>query len=124
MDYTITNNAKLFDDLIEVLGRHQDEPGAGEALGDLSAAKVNYVQRSIDHMMNCLVLAIYDLVVHPPSNELRDELREVFHRYYTTISGAGARMAELARDYERSGGKLLSPDEILEEVDERRGKAQ
>jgi 3-methyladenine DNA glycosylase AlkC len=46
MDYTISNNARLL-----------DEPVI-EVLDDLKAAKVNYVQRSIDHIMNCLVLAI------------------------------------------------------------------
>jgi hypothetical protein len=70
MDYTISNNARLFDALIQVLNEHQNEPGVVEALEDLKAAKINYVQRSIDHMMNCLVLAVHDLVVHPPSPQL------------------------------------------------------
>ena len=70
MDYTISNNSKLFDELIQVLKSHQNEPGVVEALDDLKAAKVNYIQRSIDHMMSCLVLAIHDLVIHPPSGSL------------------------------------------------------
>jgi hypothetical protein len=121
MDYTISNNAKLFDELLQVLNNHQNEPGVVEALDDLKAAKVNYVQRSIDHMMNCLVLAIHDLVVHPPSAELRTDLSAVIDRYYAGMFQAGSRLGEMAREYEASGGKLLSHDEILEEVDERRG---
>jgi len=33
----------------------------------------------------------------------------------------GRKLRRLAEEYERSGGKLLSTDEILREVDERRG---
>jgi hypothetical protein len=121
MDYTISNNAKLFDELLQVLNSHQNEPGVVETLVDLQAAKVNYIQRSIDHMMNCLVLTIHDLVVHPPSKELRKELSSVIHRYYTGIFQAGSRLSEMAREYEANGGKALSHDEILEEVDESRG---
>jgi hypothetical protein len=121
MDYTISNNAKLFDELLAVLNKHQDEDGVIEALEDLKAAKVNYVHRSIDHMMNCLVLAIYDLAVHTPSKELQSELRSVIRRFVAGIFQAGSRLSELARQYEASGGKLLSHDEILQEVDERRG---
>jgi hypothetical protein len=36
------NNAKLFDELLQVLNSHQNEPGVVEALDDLKAAKVNY----------------------------------------------------------------------------------
>jgi hypothetical protein len=121
MDYTISNNARLFDDLLEVLNRHAGEPGVREALDYLSSAKVNYVQRSIDHMISCLVLAIHDLVVHPPSNKLRAELGAVFYRYVDDMSNAGKKLAELAREYELSGGRLLTEAEILQEVHERRG---
>ena len=121
MDYTISNNAKLFDELLEILGRHHDEPGVAEAFDDLSAAKTNYVQRSIDHMMNCLVLTLHDFVVHPPSGELQTELQAVIHRYVTGIFQAGSRLKELAQQYEATGGKLLSDQEILAEVNERRG---
>jgi hypothetical protein len=124
MDYTISNNAKLFDELLQVLNSHQNEPGVVEALEDLKAAKVNYIQRSIDHMMNCLVLAIHDLVVNPPSQELQKELSSVIHRHYTGIFQAGSRLSEMAREYEANGGKPLSPDEILEEVDSRRGTSR
>ena len=124
MDYTISNNSKLFDELLKVLNRHQKESGAIEAIADLKAAKVNYVQRSIDHMMNCLVLAIHDLLVHPPSPELQRELSNAIHRHYVEMFQAGSRVNELAREYETSGGKPLSHDEILDEVDERRGTAR
>jgi hypothetical protein len=124
MDYTISNNAKLFDAVLEVLNKHQNEPGVVEALEDLKAAKVNYVQRSIDHMMNCLVLAIHDLVVHPPSEALWGDLKYVIHQFYAGILQAGPRLSELAHQYEASGGKPLSHDEILKEVDERRGTSR
>jgi hypothetical protein len=124
MDYTISNNAQLFDEVLQVLNNHQNEPGVVEALEDLKAAKVNYVQRSIDHMINCLVLAIHDLFVHPPSKELQSDLRSVIDRFYTGIFEAGGRLSELARQYEASGGRPLSHDEILEEVDKRRGTSR
>lgn len=124
MDYTISSNSKLFDELLEILNRHQSEPGVVKALDDLKAAKVNYIQRSIDHMMNCLVLALHDLVVHPPSIELQRELNAAIHRHYTVMFQAGSRLREMALQYEASGGKPLSHDEILEEVDERRGTAR
>jgi hypothetical protein len=44
--------------LLKVLNDHQREPGVVEALEDLKAAGFNYVQRSIDHMLSCLVLTI------------------------------------------------------------------
>ena len=121
MDYTISNNAKLLDALLDALNRHREEPGVAAALDDLNSAKFNYVQRSIDHMMNALVLTIYDLLVHPPSKELQDELRSIIHQFVTGIFQAGSRMSDLSRQYEASGGKLLSDEEILAEVHERRG---
>jgi hypothetical protein len=124
MDYTIGSVAKLFDEVLQVLNKHQKEPGVAEALEDLKAAKVNYVQRSIDHMMNCAVLAIHDLFVHAPSKELQGELRSVIDRFCTGIFQAGSRLSELARQYEASGGKPLSHEEILGEVGERRGTSR
>lgn len=124
MDYIISNNSKLFDELLQVLNRHQTEPGVVEAMDDLKAAKVNYVQRSLDHMLRCLMLAIHDLLLNPPSAELQNELSATLRQYYTEMLQAGSRLSELSRKYETSGGKLLSHDEILEEVDERRGTAR
>ena len=126
MDYKISNNANaaLFDELLKVLNGHQKEPGASEALTDLKAAKVNYIQRSIDQMMNCLVLAIHDLLVHPPGPELQRDLRDTIDRYYHEIFQAGSKLNDMARQYETRGGKPLSHDEILDEVDERRGTAR
>jgi hypothetical protein len=40
-----------------------------------------------------------------------------------TISN-GSRLGQLAEEYEASGGKTLSRDEILEEVDQRRGTSR
>src|SRR5213593_4768817 len=124
MDYTISNNAKLFDELLQVLSKHQNEPGVVGAFEDLKAAKINYVQRSIDHLMNCLVLAIHDLVVNRPSEELWNDLRDVIHHFYQGIFQTGPRLSELARQYEASGGTPLARDEILQEVDERRGNSR
>ena len=124
VDYTIGNNAKLFDELLQVLNQHQSEPGVLEALENLKAAKVNYVQRSIDHMLNCLVLTIHELVVHPPSKALQSDLKAVIDQFYTGMFQAGSRLSDLAREYEASGGKPLSHDEILEEVNERRGTSR
>ena len=121
MDYTIGNNVKLFDELLEVLNAAPKKKGVVEALEDMKAAKVNYEQRSIDHMILALVLAIRDLTIVPESRKLWEDLSSVIDRYYKETLGAGARLADLARQYEASGGRLLSPEEILQEVDERRG---
>src|SRR5258708_7621800 len=61
MSHTVRNNSKLFDELLQVLNRHHDEPGVIEAHEDLRSARANYVQGSIDHMVNCLVLTLHDL---------------------------------------------------------------
>ncbi|MEP6539507.1 MAG: hypothetical protein ABJF23_29490 [Bryobacteraceae bacterium] len=124
MDYTISNNSKLFDELIHVLNSHTSESGVVEALDDLKAAKFNYTQRSIDHMLSCLVLALHDLTMIPLSAELRMELGATIHRHCTQMFQAGARLGDMAHDYEVSGGKPLTHDEILEEVDLRRGTAR
>ncbi|SPF43639.1 hypothetical protein SBA4_3070015 [Candidatus Sulfopaludibacter sp. SbA4] len=124
MDYPVTKNGKLLDELLQVLNSHHKESGVVEALEDLKAAKINYQQRSTDHMLQALVLAVHDLMVHPPSRELSGELRSVIQSYYDETLGAGSRLAELARQYEASGGRLLSREEILQEVDERRGTSR
>lgn len=124
MDYTISNNAALFDRALEILERYREEPGVGEALDDLNAAKVNYAQRSIDHMLNCLVLTAYDLFSRPLPPQLVTELRAVVYQYVQRALGAGSKMSDLAREYKEAGGRLLSDEEILREVDERRGTAR
>ncbi len=124
MDYTIPNNAKLFDDLVQILGKYSDVRGIGEALQDLRAAKVNYVQRSIDHMVICLILVVHDLVQHPLPGELKEDLRRAIREHYKRVTEAGSKLGELARQYEAGGGQLLSRDEILEEVDQRRGSTR
>ncbi len=120
MDYMISNNAKLFDEILAVLDRHRDEPGVSETVENLRAARANYVNRSIDHMINCLALAMHYLLVNPPGEQLRDELRSAIDRFVSGIFAMGSRLAEIAGEYERSGGKLLSTEEILQEVSERR----
>ena len=123
MDYTISNNARLFDELLKVLNDHQREPGVVEAIDDLQAAQRNYVNRSIDHMLSCLVLTIHNLIVHPPSEGLRKDIGNVINAFYHGTISVGSRLSDLAHEYERQGGQLLSRDEILKELDERRGTA-
>jgi len=123
MDYTIGNNARLFDELLKVLNDHQREPGVVEAIEDLKAAKFNYVQRSMDHMLSCLVLTIHDLIVRPLSEGLRKDISGVINAFYQGTTSLGSQLNDLADQYERQGGQLLSRDEILKEVDERRGTA-
>jgi hypothetical protein len=124
MDNTIRNNAQLFDDLLRVLDKHHKEPGVVEAIDGLKAAKSNYVHRSIDHMMNCLVIAIHGLAFHGVKNELWSELGSVIEQYYRAIMQVGPRLSELAHRYEAGGGRLLNQDEILQEVDDRRGTSR
>ena len=121
MDYIIRNNARLFDEIIEVLGRHNEEPAVAKALDYLKSAKVNYVQRSLDHMLSTSVVAIHSLLAAPPNEALRRKLGTVIDRHTEEIFQGTSRLAELAREYEAAGGKLLSRDEILQEVYERRG---
>lgn len=121
MDYTIRNHEKLFDELLAVLNRHAGEPGVGEVIADLNAARLNYRNRSIDHMLSCLVLTIHGLSASSTSNALRDDLRAVLDKFVKDILQTGSKLRALAREYEESGGKLLSREEILQEVEERRG---
>ena len=119
-DHTIENNRQLFDDLIGVLNKHPNTEAAFGTLEYLKSARHNYVQRDIDRMMNSLVLALYELS-GVRDVKLLPELREVIRKHYRWISQAGDRMAKLAKEYEAGGGKLLSREEILDEVADRRG---
>jgi hypothetical protein len=121
MDYTISNNSRLFDELLTVLNEHQNEPGVVEAIEDLKAAKFNYRQRSMDHMLSCLVLTLHDLIVHPPTGELSRKLSNVIHSFYGRTTSFGSTLRDLGDQYERQGGPLLTPEQAVREVDERRG---
>ncbi len=121
MDYTISNNKKLFDEILRILSRHAGEPGVEEALHALNAAKENYLQRSIDHMLSNIALSLADLLRNPVHQATADELKDVFLRFVQEMLNAPARLRKLAEEYERNGGKPLSRDEILREVEERRG---
>jgi hypothetical protein len=72
-------------------------------------------------MLSCLVLAIHDLIVHPPSEALSRELKTVIDSFYRGAASVGPRLSDLADQYERQGGPLLSPEQALKEVDDRRG---
>ncbi|HUJ21781.1 MAG TPA: hypothetical protein VLX58_09685 [Bryobacteraceae bacterium] len=124
MDNTVRNNSQLFDELIRVLNDNQNEAGAVEALTYLNAAKFNYVQGSIDHMMNNLVLFVHELGRPRLWQKVLPELRSAVAEYVRYLSKSTSRMSDLSRQYEAKGGKLLSEDEILAEVDERRGSSR
>ena len=72
-----SDNAKLFDALerscrstrLSLVSRRQFE--------DLRAAKANYVERSIDHMLKGLILMIDDLVSQQTKEELQKDLGAV-----------------------------------------------
>jgi hypothetical protein len=80
MDYIIRGNAILFDGIIEVLGKHPEDPAATKALDYLKSAKFNYVQRSLDHMLSTSILALHSLLAVPPNEALRRELQAVIWR--------------------------------------------
>ena len=120
-DHTVKNNSELLTALIVVLNRHRNIEGAVATLEYLKSAKHNYVQRDIDRMMNSLVLALDALSGLPPDTKLLPELGEVTRQYVRWISQTGERMERLAKEYEAGGGKLLSREEILDEVADRRG---
>ena len=72
-------------------------------------------------MLNCLILTFHDWAVHLPSEELRKDLIAVIEAYYSKIMRAPEAMANLAEQYSLQGGRTMSRDEILREVDEGRG---
>ncbi|HTA69032.1 MAG TPA: hypothetical protein VK776_12170 [Bryobacteraceae bacterium] len=122
MDYIIKDHAKLFDDLIQVLDEDKSEP---HALEYLKAAKFNYDQRSMDHMLMNVVLTIYDLLGHSATNDkLRTKLREVIVAHVNQKFDAAKQLSTLSDQYRASGGKLLTHEEILQEVNERRGTSR
>jgi hypothetical protein len=120
MDHTIENVVRSFDVILDVLNKNY-HGGDAEALEYLTAAKRNYIQRDIDHLATNLTLFFHHLLAHPPDPKLWDEVRAALGEFANRIEQAGSRMSKLARDYEAGGGKLLSRDEILQEVSERRG---
>lgn len=121
MDYIIKDHAKLFEDLIKVLYEDDSRPHAFEYL---MAAKGNYDQRSMDHMLMNVVLAIHDLLGESTSNELREKLKSVISAHVNQKFEAMKQLTSLGDQYRASGGKLLSREEILQEVDERRGTSR
>lgn len=124
MDYTISNHFKLFDDVLAVLQRYCDKPGVAGAFDDLLAAKKNYQQRSLDHMLNCLVLVLHDLVIARDVPGLMDDLSRAIHDHYRRVLESSNQLASLAQEYELSGGPPLSYDQIAEEIARRRGGAR
>jgi DNA-binding response OmpR family regulator len=121
MDYIIEDNARLFDELIKIL--YEDDPQC-HAFEALRLAKANYEQRSMDHMLSNLVLAICELLGDSVSQELREKVKSVIIAHANQKFDAMKKLTSLSDQYRASGGKLLSRDEILQEVDERRGTSR
>jgi hypothetical protein len=124
MDRTVANHTKLFDELLVILDKHRDDPGVEEAIADLRAAKINYAQGSTNQLVACIVLTIHDLFTHPPSSALLEEVKGVTNRFVAGKLEVGSKLSDLAKQYEASGGRALSYEEILREVDERRGASR
>ena len=118
MDYIIEDNAKLLNELIEIL--YEDDPHS-RAFEALRNVKANYEQRSMDHTLMTLVLAIYELLGDSVTKETRDKIKSALVAYANQEFDAMKKLTSLSDQYRESGGKLLSRDEILQEVDERRG---
>jgi hypothetical protein len=121
VDHTRENYTALFDALLKVLGTHQNEQGAGEAWAYLRSARFCYAQQDMDHMVGNLVLALDSLARVPRNSGLWDQLLDEVRRFVAFFSRAPGEMRTLAEEYEANGGDLLSRDQILEEVSERRG---
>jgi hypothetical protein len=121
MDYIIEDNAKLFDELIKILYEEDPQCHAFEAL---RLAKANYEQRSMDYMLTNLVLASSELLGDSVSPGLREKVRSAITAHANRKFEAMKKLTSLRDEYKASGGKLLSRDEILQEVDERRGTSR
>jgi hypothetical protein len=118
------HHVRLFDDLLSVLEKHREEPGIDQTIEDLKAAKINYSQGSTDQLVACLVLTMRDLVARPSHSTVFEELKTTIDQFATQTLEIGSKLSDLARKYETNGGKLLSYEEILREVDERRGASR
>lgn len=113
----------LFDVLLAVLDQHKSERGAEKAYAYLKSAKLNYVHNDTDRMIGTAMLALQQILEEAPY-ELQAELREKVLSFIRLNSASPEILRKLAQEYEASGGKLLSPDEVLQEVAERRGAAR
>jgi hypothetical protein len=121
MDRGTDGNLALFDALLEVLARHEDTAAVPEILQDLKSARFNYTQRDVGHLVNNLCRVLYKLIDGPLDEALKDDLRKEIRARAKAILATAAELRQLADEYEAKGGKLLSQDEILAEVAERRG---
>jgi hypothetical protein len=121
MDRAIENNTRLFDVILERLTKHFPDDTAVEVHEYLKAAKFNYQQRDIDHMVFNLALALDRLAARNVSGELKQDLRKTIRRFVKDIDASASKMIRLSDEYRASGGKLLSPEEVREEVNARRG---
>ena len=121
VDHAREKYTALFNALLKVLDAHRDEPGAGEAWAYLRSARFCYGQQDMDHMVGNLVLALDSLARVPRNSVLWDQLLSEVRGFVAFFSGAPGEMRKLAEEYEANVGDLLSREQILEEVSERRG---
>jgi hypothetical protein len=121
MDYIIEDNARLLNELIAILREDDPHSRAFEAFRNV---KANYDQRSLDHTLMTLVLAIYELLGDSVTKETRDKIKSALVAYANQKFDAMKKLTSLSDRYRASGGMLLSRDEILQEVDERRGTSR
>jgi hypothetical protein len=75
-------------------------------------------------MLSNLVLAICELLGDSVSQELREKVKSVIIAHANQKFDAMKKLTSLSDQYRASGRKLLSRDEILQEVDERRGTSR
>jgi hypothetical protein len=75
-------------------------------------------------MLTNLVLAACELLGDSASQQLREKVKSVIIAHANQKFDAMKKLTSLSDQYRESGGKPLSHDEILQEVDERRGTSR
>jgi archaellum component FlaC len=121
MDRAIDGNLDLFDALLQVLSKHEGNASVEGIRQDLKSARFNYTQRDVRHLVNNLCRALHSLMDESLDESLKAELKNEVRARATAVVLAAEKLRELADEYEAKGGKLLTHDEILAEVAERRG---
>jgi len=120
MNRQLDDYVGLFDVLLAVLDQHRNKPGAEEAHAYLKSARFNYVRNDTDRMIGAVMMALRQILAVAP-DELKADLREKVLDFIRLCSASPELLRKLAEEYEASGGKPLSPEEVLQEVAERRG---
>lgn len=121
MDRGTDGNLAMFDALLKVLAKHEGGTATQEVVQDLQSARFNYTQGDVGHLVNNLCRVLSKLMDGSVDETLRKDLEKELRARSTSILSAAAELRRLAEEHEAKGGKLLSQDEILAEVAERRG---